>query len=215
MSWSPDEVLSHRLWRVRRTVLEMCRDRGYYMGPDDDPGLPLEGFKARFGKHPTEGSPPRSALGTTLGLKDDPDTKLSIFFPDEPKVGVKPIREYIEMMRGQGVQRAIIVVQTSVTPSARKAIAESLSGVFTMECFEEADLVVNITQHEMVPKHEVLSESEKQTLLQRYKLKDQELPRIKLSDPVARYYGLSRGQVVKITRPSPTAGRYVTYRLAS
>ena len=81
-----------------------------------------------------------------------------------------------------------------------------------MKFFKENDLIVNITHHELVPKHLKLNREEKE-LLTRYRLKESQLPRIQREDPVARYLGLKRGEIVKIIRRSETSGRYASYRI--
>ncbi|PKI32596.1 hypothetical protein CRG98_046993 [Punica granatum] len=74
------------------------------------------------------------------------------------------------------------------------------------------DLLVNITKHVLKPKHRVLTEDEKQKLLKKYSIHEKQLPRMLLKDAIARYYGLEKGQVVKITHSGEITGSHVTYR---
>ena len=145
--------------------------------------------------------------------QDDSDNQIFVFYPKEAKVGVKKIKDYAEKMKEADVKSAIIVVRTALTAFAKSALQEVFAPKFLIEQFQEQELLVNITEHNLVPSHEVLSQEEKETLLRRYRVKETQLPRIQHADPIARYYGLQRGEVVRITRPSQTAGRYVTYRL--
>lgn len=82
-----------------------------------------------------------------------------------------------------------------------------------VEWFEARRLLYNVTKHVLVPRHKVLSQSEKTELLKEIKATENQLQTIEPNDPVAKYYGLREGDVVMIIRISETAGKYITYRI--
>ena len=79
---------------------------------------------------------------------------------------------------------------------------------------------IDIQQHDLVPKHEVISESEKELLQQNSDFDINNLPKIKINDPVVKElqendksHKISAGDVLKITRDSKTAGEFISYRI--
>jgi len=70
----------------------------------------------------------------------------------------------------------------------------------------------DIRQHVLVPKHEVLSKEKAREVLERYKISPHQLPLIRNSDPVAKAIGAKPGDILQITRNSPTAGKAILYR---
>ncbi|CAF1086669.1 unnamed protein product [Rotaria sp. Silwood1] len=210
-----DETLIYNLWRIRRTVLQMCHDRGYLVS-QDELDQTLDQFKDTFGDKPSENKPVRSHLNVLVAHNDDPTNTLVARFSDQEKIGVKEIKEYCKKMEDEHLTSTILIVQKGLTPMARDVVVNELENKkVQFQVFLESELLVNITEHNLVPQHIILTQEEKQELLQRYRLKESQLPRIQSGDPVARYFGLSRGQVVRITRTSETAGRYITYRLVT
>ncbi|ELK29430.1 DNA-directed RNA polymerases I, II, and III subunit RPABC1 [Myotis davidii] len=199
-----DEEETYRLWKIRKTIMQLCHDRGYLV-TQDELDQTLEEFKAQFGDKPSEGRPRRTDLTVLVAHNDDPTDQMFVFFPEEPKVGIKTIKVYCQRMQEENITRALIVVQQGMTPSAKQSLVD-MAPKYILEQFLQQELLINITEHESALRGFFLTELPS-------KLRENQLPRIQAGDPVARYFGIKRGQVVKIIRPSETAGRYITYRL--
>ncbi|KAI1937240.1 DNA-directed RNA polymerases II 24 kDa polypeptide (RNA polymerase II subunit 5) [Ophidiomyces ophidiicola] len=215
-----------RLWRTWRTVFEMLLDRGYEV-TEEEVKIPLNDFRTKYSD--ALGFPDRNKMRISArpsqtmmdkytplatAAKPSPTPECGTihveFCADAQSVGTKQVRAFNHFIDEQNYHTGIFITQSPISPSAVRLLT-GIPGRFC-EHFLEQELLVNITHHELVPKHVLLSAEEKKRLLLRYRLKESQLPRIQVGDPVAKYLGLRRGQVVKIIRKSETAGRYASYR---
>jgi DNA-directed RNA polymerase subunit H len=72
---------------------------------------------------------------------------------------------------------------------------------------------INILKHELVPEQVIMKDDEKKELLERFKIKPLQLPKILTTDPVVKAIGAKEGDILKIIRKSPTAGTSEYYRI--
>jgi DNA-directed RNA polymerase subunit H len=73
--------------------------------------------------------------------------------------------------------------------------------------------MVDVSKHELVPDHTVLDESELEDVMEEYKIRKTDLPKIKRKDPALQDVDAVVGDVVKITRDSRTTDEAIVYRL--
>lgn len=151
-----------KLWRIRRTVYTMLSDRGYLVAASEL-NQTLADFRRIMVPGTLEGFQ-HDNLMIIVGRKEDPATQTIVFFNGETQIGVQPLRRYSEKMRELSAQTCIIVYRGTTSGFVRHTLADYKE---TMQVFEEEELIVNITEHSLVPKHTVLTEEEKKQLLER------------------------------------------------
>jgi DNA-directed RNA polymerase subunit H len=72
---------------------------------------------------------------------------------------------------------------------------------------------IEIMSHKLVPFHIIISDKERDELLQKIDFTPDQLPKILNTDPVSVSIGAQPGQIIKIIRKSHTAKEAVAYRL--
>lgn len=118
----------------------------------------------------------------------------------------------------------VIILRDKSTPTVVTAVNRAMDKYkIFIQVFTIRSLMYNITDHQVVPKHERLNKKETQELLNGKEDKlglleclhidhEKKLPHILDCDPVAMFIGLRPGEICKITRPSQSAGVHVVYR---
>lgn len=207
---SPEEQLKYL--RMYKTILRMLIDRGYEVDEEkrDILDQSLDEYQTVYSS-----VNPSQLNGTFESLDHDSSERVQVRFDINEKINNKLWTSIIERMNQDNVNHCILIVRDGTVPKNISRTVELLREKRgqRVEFFEQKEVIINITEHELVPKHEPLTPDQKKALLDRYHINDSQLPKILKTDPVVRYYGVGPGTVIKITRKSETAGRYITYRL--
>ena len=103
-----------------------------------------------------------------------------------------------------------------ILSSINNKVYNQLMQYKNIEAFFDYELMINLVDLHIIPKHHLLTEEEKDIYIQSYhqmtKNNFKGMSKMFVSDPVARYYNMKIGDIVRIIRPSVTSGNSVFYR---
>ena len=191
------------LYRVRKTIIEMLEDRGYSVPEIEN--LTFEQFMIKYNNKNLD-----------IFINDESkNKKIYIHFYNELKNFSKSDLKNIMQKITSEYQDENINIILLLRDKENSAVTKELNKTsFTnVEIFLKSNMIFNITHHEYVPKHIILTPEEEKELLEKYNTTKTKLPKISSLDPIAKYYGMKTNQICKIIRKSPEVGNYLYYRL--
>ena len=191
------------LFKIRKTVLEMLSDRKYII-PDIE-NITFEQFNIKCDNKNID-----------IFIDDTViDKKVYIHFHNEQKGFSKNdlkniIQKITNDYEDENINLILILKDKENSAITKELTKEIYKNV---EIFLKKNLLFNITHHNYVPKHIILTKEQEEELLEKYNSTKSKLPKISKTDPVAKYYGMKPEQICKIIRKSPEVGEIFYYRL--
>ena len=186
-----------KLFKIRKTLLEMLEDRKYKI-PDDIKDLNLQHFMAQYES---------SEIDITL------DNIFVRFFEEDKSFAKNDLKNnYSEIIEEHGdTINIIIIIKDKIASAVKTELEKNLYS--NLEIFTHNELIFNITKNYLVPQHILLNEEEKQEIYKKYNMKNNDnFQQILVKDPVAKYYAMKVGDLCKIIRSSPSSGIGISYR---
>ena len=182
------------LQRSWTTIREMLRDRGHATVPEIEAISPEDVVGAMGGRYAFH--------------IDAPSIRHRIVYELSSRFKSSNVRKLLDV---PDIDVIIIVVREPPTSTSLKGLESSGK---ELHLFNITELQFNVSRHAFVPPHEpIREEADIEAIVNSFQVRSRfQFPLILSTDPMARYLGLKHGQLVKITRASPSAGHHTMYR---
>ncbi len=140
-----------------------------------------------------------------LYQQNETGSPLFIILVFQEKMGIEHLKNYIGTCEKTIVKDIIFIYQNSITTNCSKIIENMFQ--FHVELFSLNEFQYDITKlYYYVPHEKITNEKKIREIREIYK---NSLPSILRTDPISRYFGFKRSDIIKITR-SPTE---ICYRM--
>lgn len=146
----------------------------------------------------------RKEMTMIFSKKTDPKQKIITIWTNQ--CGGPDIQKVEEQMEQNEVFHSIVVHNNKITSSAAVAIKNLKIQGHIIDPFHESEVQYIVTRSKYVPKHIICGKAKTEEILKAYNVTKAQLPEIQSTDPVIRYIGARKGQIIKIVRPSESVG---------
>lgn len=192
------------LFTVKKNQIKMLHDRGFDVSNEQGIfNLTVEQFRDFYTEYwkANHYDSFTLSLGGPYTKNDKGLEPIYVYYlytlKDTNSVSNKQILKAIDDVRRAGFTHIIFISEQPLSHESAEIVRKK--NELRCEHFVYQDLSHNKPEYFLTPKHIVLSKSEKEKLLSG-PIKMEELPEMCYDDPMARYYGMSVGDVVKIER---------------
>jgi DNA-directed RNA polymerase subunit H len=201
-------MIEHHVQKSFATIREMLIDRG-------------EDLSSMQHMSPSDVAVVASSSPTIFHI-DIPSCKFRIIYNLNLSFKLPEIKKLLSVIEegapsdvDKGINNIIVVTREKATSTSKKGMEDHIRRC--VQFFRISELQFNISRHEFVPKHfAIRNEEEIEKLVLAFRARSRyNFPIISCTDPMARYLALKPGQMVKITRFSPSSGMYTSYRCCS
>lgn len=222
-----DNTYASLLYKVKRSQVEMVRDRGYDVGEDEqwfiDPEHPDYGLSVNKFVDEYRGNDKTFTIKTRFNnvyVKPNGTTHLHVFYPEDEsetkKTSKNQLKEVFDLIKSTETLNLCIITQYPLSSDLKSKLTKEKLPTSHFEFFLYEELAFNPTLTIWNPKFELVTDdetkrrvSQQQNLLkfvttEKGDVKAAEnlylLPSMSEQDPMARYYGAKSGDLMRIYR---------------